>query len=104
MQNSADTVTRGVSAKHLDSSEVWWNELEWLSKEKTFCSNHVDTSNFRAAELEGTRVSKVAVLSGVQVIDHMNYSTDTRLHIVTAWVVRYIHNVRNAENKAGYSG
>eukprot|EP00794_Sanderia_malayensis_P017910 gene17910-biopygen12898 len=104
IDNPADLGSRGVKASHLKESELWWQRPEWLRTGKESWPKGLllqDTSVVMSERKKNANVlvtfSSKAGVSEVVKIDR--HSTLSKLLRVTAYVQRFIANLR--ELKAG---
>nr|CAI5825073.1 unnamed protein product [Callosobruchus analis] len=99
-ENPADLLTRGVKAKVLVTSKMWQCGPEWLSLSQEFWpdgesdddfSNKVEASVFTVQSIEPT-VNETILHLG-------KYSNLEKVLRITAYVKRFIHNLRHKNNK-----
>ncbi|XP_048580440.1 uncharacterized protein LOC125561134 [Nematostella vectensis] len=98
-QNPADIGSRGALASKLESSALWWNGPHWLTgPEQGWPALQIERTPAGAEEEKGTismvvntRVPKSDISS---VINPNNFSNCSKLFKVTAYVRRFMHNVR----------
>ncbi|XP_065920288.1 uncharacterized protein [Dysidea avara] len=103
--NAADLLTRGITPSQLCSSSLWSRGPAWLTTESDWPQwspssiLHVNTDE----EVESTTaVMKTATVHkpGVnQCIDISSYSTLTKLYRITAYVLRFITNLKATSSK-----
>ena len=103
--NSADLPTRGLTATELIHSQRWWTGPEFLVKDekhwpvkKNFGSESCDQTEFRREHK-----NKVTLVSSVKFeedsrLNPSAFSSWTRLKRVTAWIFRYIENLKKAKD------
>eukprot|EP00794_Sanderia_malayensis_P006135 gene6135-biopygen5084 len=104
IDNPADLGSRGAKASHLKGSELWWQGPEWLRRGKESWPKGLllqDTSVVMSERKKNANVlvtlgSKAGVSEVVKIDRH---STLSKLLRVTAYVQRFIANLR--ELKAG---
>ena len=106
-ENPADLGSRGVLASQLKGNQLWWCGPAWLTKQPEDWpeTNH----SFRTPEsLIEEKKTVTAMLTGTEVvtgisavIDINDYSSLQRLVRVTAWVKRFLHNIRAKERTTG---
>ncbi|XP_054713877.1 uncharacterized protein LOC129223335 [Uloborus diversus] len=107
--NPSDILSRGCSAEHLLSSKLWKSGPDWLSESKNNWPKKMPlTSGFSDVELEKKKcVAENTVLPSVAVnsdslLNLEKYSKLSRAVRVTAWIQRFIYNVRcKADKKKG---
>ena len=107
LQNPADIGSRGVDARYLKGSQLWWEGPEWLRKGKEFWPpKFMPESSIKVV----SERRKVNVMSVVQedpmglgnVIDLARYRNLMKVLRVTAYVLRFIDNLKN--RKVGKQG
>ena len=105
-QNIADTASRGTMATNLLKNDEWWNGPDWvrncnprqteLSKPTNEVLLEANASKIR--EVQSTRVHVSAIDEAVgnisKVIACDDYSRVSRLYSVTAYVLRFIENLK----------
>ena len=109
-ENPADMATRGLTSKQFQNNEVWWHGPTWL-KHDVICWPNFDfpnldneTNKLVSSEVKGPKVlfeaSNLAEEGPdrkLKVEDQFNilrFSSLIRLLRVTAWVRRFIRNLR----------
>ena len=100
VENPADVGSRGVSADALAESELWWKGPQWLTgNENEWPIKRVEMT------VESSQEEKVTVSTAVSsekpgtvsdVVDVNRFSSLNRLIKVTAWVKRFVSNLRKA--------
>jgi len=100
VDNAADLLTRGITSTQLQSSTLWSYGPSWLASQSKWPTwspaavLHVQTDD----EVESTPTDlPVDSKPGLdQIMDIARYSTLTKLHRVTAYVLRFITNAKRA--------
>eukprot|EP00795_Rhopilema_esculentum_P017366 gene17366-biopygen6317 len=100
VENPADLGTRGVTAKYLKESELWWQAPKWLSQGEQGWPKRFQIENPDGIEEERKKVITLSVhveeQKGIsKIIDIDSFSALHRLLRVTALVMRFIRNCRN---------
>ena len=96
--NPADIGTRSMIASKLNESQLWWNGPSWLVKEESFWPKQEPISD--TEEMEEERVTSMVALDIIDedglgsIMDVTRYGTLWKLFRITAWVVRFIWNIR----------
>ena len=98
--NPADLGSRGVSASHLRDSKLWWNGPSWLKKGRSEWPKSLvlDESDDVSKERKKVNVFATVVEEPqdiCQVIDANRFSTLGKLLRVTAFVLRFIRNLKS---------
>lgn len=106
--NAADLLTRGITPIQLQSTQLWFQGPPWLTSESdwpTWSStsvHHIHTIEETESATSASKTNTVPQTGLHQIIDITRYSKLTKLHRVTAYVLRFITNVRTpSEKKAG---
>lgn len=96
--NPADLMSRGVDARLLVTSSLWWNGPEFLSENE---SNWPILNNtaINDSELHLPEVKANPVVTAEPVIKIENYSRLNKLIRVVAYVKRFIHKLKNPKSK-----
>ena len=107
--NPADLLTRGISATELHASTLWKHGPHWLPSESQWPSwnssqvLHIQAPEAIAAEDttdESTQTEPPEETAGIHcIMDVSRYSTLTKLLAVTAYVLRFVKNLQNRENR-----
>jgi len=98
-ENPADLGSRGVTASHLKNSDLWWKGPQWLSEGKHYWPKGLTLEDSEEVKSEKKKVNVMVAVAetptGVsQVIDINKYSTLRKLLRVTAWVKRFVDNLK----------
>ena len=100
-QNPADIASRGTTATQLVENKLWWNGPEFLIKSNEHWPSQPSNSQEDDSELKSPRVSvstsivNVAQIPNIlKLVDTSKYSTIGRLLRVTAYVLRFINNLK----------
>lgn len=95
--NPADLISRGLSPRNLLVSSIWWSGPDWLVKD----DSSWPTSKFEMADVPERRENKTVIFTST--FNDFNllkrYSSFLKLLRVTAYTLRFIHNVRNPDNR-----
>lgn len=97
--NPADLVTRGISAHHLCTSDLWWHGPDWLSgTQETWPASeagpHESTDELCRSNDEDTTVLACQCSQAEPLFELDKYSSWIRVVRITAWIRRFIHNCR----------
>ncbi|XP_065052637.1 uncharacterized protein LOC135681915, partial [Rhopilema esculentum] len=100
LENPADIGSRGVSISNLNQSRLWWEGPLWLSESKGSVPSNVLVEE--PIEAKEERKKEVVVMTVVEepigieeVIEINKYSKLGKLLRVTAYVQRFISNLKN---------
>ena len=103
-ENAADLLTRGITHTQLKSSQLWFQGPPWLTFESNWptwspaCIHHIQaTEEAEIATLEEEQNTIQPSIS--QVIDISRHNKLTKLLRVTAYVLRFIDNIKNQSQK-----
>ncbi|CAB4002148.1 Hypothetical predicted protein [Paramuricea clavata] len=119
LENPADIGSRGQKASELAQNDLWWKGPQWLTLDPSaypdpeFAQSDVELTDECMKECRvklptkgNTTVVNVANVSEThppetvgstklsEIIDHKSYSSVTKLFRVTAWVKRFIRNLK----------
>ena len=104
--NPADLLTRGVSTQQLLSSELWLHGPLWLSNESNWPiwvpTNilHLQTAEDTDSDVVDSHDPTTKNIEGMcAMIDASQYSHLQRLVAVTAYVLRFVNNLRKNHSK-----
>ena len=97
--NPADTGSRGISADVLKNSKLWWHGPLWLIKDKSLWPQTLVLDEPSEAQEEKRKTNVLLVTEnqkpGVsQVIEIGKYSSLDKLLRITAYVCRFIRNLK----------
>ena len=116
-ENPADIATRGASIETLQNNEMWWHGPAWLSlrisewPKYKICNNPmneqtlecIDKDEIEIKNFQNQIVTNVCVNSEIYVqpygIDIEIFSSMTKLLRVSAYVSRFIKNIRGRQSK-----
>ena len=98
-ENPADLGSRGATASQLKNSDLWWKGPQWLRKGKQFWPKGLILEDSEEVKSEKKKVNVMVAMTetpiGVsQVIDINKYSTLRKLLRITAWVKRFVENLK----------
>ena len=104
--NSADLPTRGLPAAELLHTQKWWNGPEFLTKheedwpaKKEFGAEGCDQTEFRREHRSTATLVSPGKFEENSRLNPPSFSSWTRLKRVTAWIFRYMDNLRNAKDR-----
>ncbi|XP_071160771.1 uncharacterized protein [Mytilus edulis] len=101
--NPTDYLTRGIYAKHLYNNSLWMNCPQWILNSENWptwmrkienCSTMVSVSDDNTDD-----ESKNASTQTISCIDIQRYRSLEKAIRVTAYVLRFIQNLRNLKDK-----
>ena len=95
LQNPADCASGELFPFQLKSHDLWWNGPEWLKQDLSAWPEQPCLSMKGDLAEERTACNVVIVDATQPVLDVSHYSTFTRLKRVTAWILRFVGNLRN---------
>ena len=105
MQNPADIGSRGATASCLAGSKLWWEGPDWLGKGESEwqkdqeMDDSVEVKNERKKACVLTVTANVSDMKVGNIIDVGRYSIFDRLLRVTAWVNRFVYNMKRWRDK-----
>ena len=98
--NIADIARRGAAAQDLQPESDWINGPDFLKSGKTdWPIDDISCSAPLASKMEMKKVLRVAV-PVPKVLDPAAYSSWLRLVRVTAWILRFCHNLRKIDRQS----
>ena len=102
--NPADIGSRGVTASYLKTCNLWWEGPEWLRRGESEWPISSGLHDSSEVESERKKICAFTVIEeGVgkvgNVIELDRFSSLGRLLRVTAWVTRFISNLKRAKEK-----
>ena len=103
-ENPADLGSRGVSSSVLCQSKLWWEGPEWLRKENNFWPISLALEDSKDIASERKKVNVMSVVSSEkhsigEIIEIARFSSLNRLFKVTAYVMRFIQNLKQKVRK-----
>ncbi|KAL9972370.1 hypothetical protein ACROYT_G018655 [Oculina patagonica] len=100
-ENPADIGSRGAIASQLKEDELWWHGPQWVSEKPQDWPKITETLRTPESSEEEEKKSSMVMLTetkqttGIATVVNANkYSTLHRLVTVTAWVIRFVDNLR----------
>ncbi|XP_054719215.1 uncharacterized protein LOC129228558 [Uloborus diversus] len=95
--NPADCASRGILPRELQNHELWWSGPSWLSEESSSPENKEQPVTHEPCDPENSITAHAEVQ---QIPDFMlHYSSYTKLIRVTAWIQRFIFNLKHPNSK-----
>ena len=96
-QNPADLLTRGISAKQLTNSTIWWHGPSWLLKSVDCLLRRVSFENpVEECLTEARKPNTVAWHFGSKVLDYPDladkYESWQCLLRITGWILKWSHS------------
>ncbi|XP_065902524.1 uncharacterized protein [Dysidea avara] len=102
--NPADLLTRGISSQCLKTSDLWHHGPDWLTQESQWPTWNVsEVLHLQVEELVADTCTLVThsstTIPGIHnIVLVSKYSTLQRLLRVSAYVLRFIHNIKHHNN------
>lgn len=105
-ENPADLMTRGIKASRLVNEQLWWSGPEWINSPEDYwpkLATSADLTEQDAKERRTTEVTQTTTLpaTALPVVDINRFSSADRAFRVTAWILRYVNNLRRTEKTSG---
>ncbi|KFM60317.1 hypothetical protein X975_18847, partial [Stegodyphus mimosarum] len=100
-ENPADLLSRGDNLVALKDKELWWNGPLWIRKDEDHWPQS-STELFDSLEAELEIENSITLFVGTQSETLFDIQKSSRLSNVlrlTAWIQRFIYNVKNSHNK-----
>lgn len=97
--NPADLSTRGIAPRELIKSQLWWHGPSWLTQPVSDWPKEPSPSSHSDYLEENTVHSLVCNAERAENEILSRFSNFTRLIRITALCLRFLHNLRNKENK-----
>ena len=103
-ENPTDLGSRGVSSSFLSQSKLWWEGPEWLQKGENFWPNNVLLEDSQVIANERKKVNVMSIVSSEKgsigkVMDVRRFNSLKKLIRVTAYVKRFIQNLKQKKRK-----
>ena len=97
--NPADLLTRGITAKEFDRSEVWLRGPQWLSESVIENNSNFQSTNcsILCADVQCS-ISEARAVPVPSVIQAKDFSSYSKMLRVTSYVLRFIHNLKTKAN------
>ena len=102
VENPADLGSRGVSASHLKDSKLWWKGPDWLEKGKDSWPNGSTLEDSPDVSDEKRKSAQVMLVTKREEEKRVNnvvklerHGSLARLLRVTAYVMRFVRNLKN---------
>ena len=99
--NPADHVSRGVNADQLKRMGTWWEGPARLSNGVEFWLRDAGTTEQSPSEEKKTPRPVLHIQTPAFLLDPSRYSSYWSLLRVTAWIFRFIQNIRRAHQSSG---
>ena len=103
-ENPADHGTRGLNSETLAVDKLWWNGPSWLHSADLTSAEEINTplpTGECIAQNQVLEDSEDVCSVTEPILKLKNYSSLNKLLRVTAWVMRFVHNLRNTEKQRG---
>ena len=110
-ENPADLGSRGVLASQLREDDIWWHGPQWLSGQPEDWPRTTETLRTPESSEEEKKSTTAMLIetkqtTGIAAVVNVNdYSTLQRLVTITAWVRRFVDNLKaNSEQRTKRTG
>lgn len=97
-ENPADLCSRGVDPKKVSDSSIWWHGPTFLKQDEASWPS-TEIQALELPELKALPALVAEPTPSVSFIDVTRYSKLVRAQRVAAWVLRFIHNSKDPQNK-----
>ena len=101
VDNPADYLSKGVNANQLKGLDAWLRQPAWLSKGVQLWPCDASTIEQSPPEERKTPHAVLHIHIPAPLLDPSRYSFYWRLLSITAWIFRFIRNVRFARRSSG---
>jgi hypothetical protein len=99
--NPADHLSRGLLGDQIQSLSIWWHGPVWLTRpEEDWPTGTLPTSDCLPEE-KRKQSQVLATTTPISLIDASRFSSYWRLVRTTAWVLRFLNNVRRRGKSVG---
>ena len=111
-ENPADLPSRGMKAEAFKQSEIWWHGPPWLVEGKEMWPEFANTTKPSSGEMRVSDrpthctgiVVNVRMPDLSSVFHQQKYSDISRLFRDTAFVLRFLHNLKSRRNGMATAG
>ena len=99
-ENPADIGSRGILGSKLKEEKLWWCGPNWLTEKEDRWPLVIEDVDTPESQEEAKKTANVMVVdvqnhpSVARVVDVNRYEKLEKLHRVTAWMLRFLNNVR----------
>jgi hypothetical protein len=104
LENPADHLSRGLLGNLIQSLETWWRGSSWLGTYEAFWPSRTFTPVKTLPEKKRDPSHVLTATISASLIYASKFSSYWRLMRTTAWVFRFLQNVRGKEKSAGANG
>ncbi|XP_040071825.1 uncharacterized protein LOC120844234 [Ixodes scapularis] len=103
-ENPADLLTRGLMPSALVENNTWWNGPIWLQCSESSWPSQVEErpecEEYKAEEKKDT-VVQLTIPDEIHLMNLENYSSFNKLVRVTAWIKRFVNNIKQQGQRRG---
>jgi len=97
-ENPADHLSRGLLGNQIQSLDIWWHGPLWLRKrEACWPSGAFVMAKSPPEEKRGDPHQVLTATTSASLIDASRFSSYWKLIRITAWVLRFLRNVRRRD-------
>lgn len=101
--NSADCISRVVSASEIGSRDLWWHGPPWLSREEREWAASSPIQGLpqmpKQRKINSTLYSAIAIVTAENLKLFLRFSSLNKLKRVIAYCLRFKHNTRRSKEK-----
>lgn len=97
--NPADLISRGTTPEQLIQANIWWEGPQWLKKDIKFWPKEGEELSVDTIPEKRKQTVIVTIVNYEPCINYTKFSSLNKLLRTTAYVLRFIHNVKCGKEK-----
>lgn len=87
--NPADLLTKGISARLMKESSLWWQGLNWLQLQQDFWLQELYGHDPKGNQLKEQKQTRWLYVTQSLQFDTLRISSPTKLLNITAWIIQF---------------